>query len=159
MLCVVRIVCSARTSERKGGVTPKPYRLILKPHSSKSRDILCSQPQCVLSTPPTILALEKLAFSSPSSSSSATLPHDPWPYLPPSSQLSTESLVTTKEEDAAIAVAASQALALAKSALQLAKDAALLAPPNNHPPPQPQPQPQQPLSSTFHDNLILLKWV
>ncbi|KAK7290725.1 hypothetical protein RIF29_05344 [Crotalaria pallida] len=124
------------------------------PLPSKSRDISCSQPQCVLSTPHTVLALEKLAFSS----SSATLPpcsHDPWPYLPPSSQLSTESLVTTKEEDAAIAAAASQALALAKSALQLAKDAALLAPPNNQPPPPP----PHPLSSTFHDNLILLKWV
>lgn len=116
---------------------PDTFRYAL-PHPSflstpKSREILCFQPQCLLSaTSPstaTVLGLEKLALSSHSD-----LPNTPWPYIaaltPPSTEanfkatLSTESLLTS--EEAVIAAAASEAVALAKAAVKVAKDAALL---------------------------------
>ncbi|KAL2346018.1 hypothetical protein Fmac_000018 [Flemingia macrophylla] len=96
-------------------------------HPSKTRPNLCLQPQCVLSatSPSTLLNLEKkLALEAPSH------PNTPWPFIAPPTQanfkstLSTESLLTN--EEAVIAAAASEALALAKAAVKVAKDAALL---------------------------------
>uniref|UniRef100_A0A368UI03 RNA polymerase sigma factor n=1 Tax=Glycine max TaxID=3847 RepID=A0A368UI03_SOYBN len=108
-----------------------PYAL--PTHPSKTRLNLCFQPQCVLSatSPSTLLSLEKkLALDAPSD------PNTSWPYIaavaPPSphlkanfkSTLSAESLLTN--EEAVIAAAASEALALAKAAVKVAKDAVLL---------------------------------
>ncbi|XP_020229142.1 RNA polymerase sigma factor sigB [Cajanus cajan] len=103
---------------------PLPYAH----HPSKTRPNLCLQPQCVLSAtspPSTLLNLEnKLALEAPSH------PNTPWPYITAPSQdnfkstLSAESLLTN--EEAVIAAAASEALALAKAAVKVAKDAALL---------------------------------
>ncbi|KAE9603464.1 hypothetical protein Lal_00001756 [Lupinus albus] len=140
------------------------FRYALLPSSSsssssssiKSRDIIsCFQPQCVLSTTPspTSLTLEKLALSS-----STTHSH-PSPYLPSSTQanfkatLSTESLLTSEEN--VIAAAASEAVALAKAALKVAKVAALLV--KNKSPPEAAYTPSH--DSSKSDNLLLLKWV
>ncbi|TKY75525.1 RNA polymerase sigma factor sigB [Spatholobus suberectus] len=102
----------------------------LPTHLSKTRPNLCFQSQCVLSatSPSTLLNLEKkLALDAPSD------PNTSWPYIaavaPPTqaifkATLSTESLLTS--EEAVIAAAASEALALAKAAVKVAKDAALL---------------------------------
>ncbi|KAK7409744.1 hypothetical protein VNO78_00024 [Psophocarpus tetragonolobus] len=95
----------------------------LSTHPSKTRPNLCFQPQCVLSaTSPSTLPLlnleNKLALDAPNTS---------WPYITQAnfkSTLSTESLLTN--EEAGIAAAASEALALAKAAVKVAKDAALL---------------------------------
>ncbi|XP_061372463.1 RNA polymerase sigma factor sigB isoform X2 [Gastrolobium bilobum] len=105
---------------------PHPHPL------SKSRANLYFQPQCILSaTSPSpslstgsaaLLSLEKkLALDAPSD------PNTPWPYIPAANfkaTLSTESLLTS--EEAVIAAAASEALALAKAAVKVAKDATLL---------------------------------
>lgn len=99
-------------------------------HLSKTRPNLCFQPQCVLSaTSPstsTLLNLEKKLALDASSSD----PNTSWPYIASPTQanfkstLSAESLLTN--EEAVIAAAASEALALAKAAVKVAKDAALL---------------------------------
>ncbi|CAL0305927.1 unnamed protein product [Lupinus luteus] len=133
------------------------YALLPSATSSiKSRDFIAFQPHCVLSTTPspTALTLEKLALSSSSSSSSSSSP-----YLPSSTQenfkatLSTQSLLTSEEN--VIAAAASEAVALAKAALKVAKVAALLV--KNKSPPEAAYTP--PHDSSKSDNLILLKWV
>ncbi|XP_019414778.1 PREDICTED: RNA polymerase sigma factor sigB [Lupinus angustifolius] len=125
--------------------------------SIKSRDIISFQPQCVLSTTTpstTALTLEKLALSS----SSSTHSH-PSPFLPSPTQtnfkgtLSTESLLTSEEN--VIAAAASEAVALAKAALKVAKVAALLV--KNKSPPEAAYTPSN--DSSKSDNLLLLKWV
>ncbi|QCE16938.1 RNA polymerase primary sigma factor [Vigna unguiculata] len=102
----------------------------LPTHLSRTRPNFCFQPQCLLSatSSSTLLNLEKkLVLDAPSD------PNASWPYVttvaPPSqanfkSTLSTESLLTN--EEAVIAAAASEALALAKAAVKVAKDAALL---------------------------------
>ncbi|XP_027354767.1 RNA polymerase sigma factor sigB isoform X2 [Abrus precatorius] len=154
-----------------------PYAL-----PSKTRPILCFQPQCVLSpaSPSTLLHLEnKLALDAPSD------PNPPWPYIapvPPSTQvysltrfshinhhsittlehsrpmkanfkatLSTESLLTS--EEAVVAAAASEALALAKAAVKVAKDAALLV--RKKPPAEAEYRSHV----SFKSDDLLLKWV
>ncbi|CAJ1972950.1 unnamed protein product [Sphenostylis stenocarpa] len=105
-----------------------PYAL--PTHLSRTKSNFCFQPQCLLSatSSSTLLNLEKkLVLDAPPD------PNTSWPYVtavaPPTqenfkSTLSTESLLTN--EEAVIAAAASEALALAKAAVKVAKDAALL---------------------------------
>ncbi|KAK7351949.1 hypothetical protein VNO77_11740 [Canavalia gladiata] len=123
---------------------------------SKAKPNLCFQPQCILSatSTTTLLNLEKkLALDTPSD------PSTHWPYIAavaPSTQanfkatLSTESLTG---EEAVIAAAASEALALAKAAVKVAKEAALLV--KKKPPVEAEYRSQ--VSSKSDD--LLLKWV
>ncbi|KAF7845076.1 RNA polymerase sigma factor sigB [Senna tora] len=110
---------------------------------TKTREALCFQAHCLLSTasPSTssstgttaVVSLEKLALPSLDGSSDSVTANRPWTYIgatgPPTeasfkATLATESLITS--EEAVIAAAASEALALAKAAVKFAKDATLL---------------------------------
>ncbi|XP_015577773.1 RNA polymerase sigma factor sigB isoform X2 [Ricinus communis] len=106
--------------------------------STKSREPIYYRAQCILSTtsPSTstaVLDLEKLRLPSFEAPSDSIAPNSPWTYVraigPPKeatfgSTLATETLITSDE--AVIAAAAAEAVALARAAVKVAKDAALL---------------------------------
>ncbi|KAM6543762.1 hypothetical protein CsatB_008209 [Cannabis sativa] len=95
----------------------------------KARDPGSSWPQCVLSTPSsstsTVLSMDKLRLPSLEANSESTA-NRPWTYTETNFQatLATETLLTS--EEAVIAAAAAEAVTLAKAAVRVAKDAALL---------------------------------
>ncbi|KAF5735211.1 RNA polymerase sigma factor sigB-like isoform X1 [Tripterygium wilfordii] len=110
---------------------------------SKSRDLLYFRTQCVLSTtsPLTVttpvLDMEKLRLPSLEAHSNSASASCPWTYTgavgPPAEMnfkatLATETLITSDE--AVIAAAAAEAVALARAAVKVAKDAALMV--NGH---------------------------
>ncbi|XP_062101380.1 RNA polymerase sigma factor sigB isoform X2 [Humulus lupulus] len=96
----------------------------------KSRDPGSSWPQCVLSTPSsstsTVLSVDKLRLPSLEANSESIAANRPWTYTETNFQatLATETLLTS--EEAVIAAAAAEAVTLAKAAVRVAKDAALL---------------------------------
>lgn len=107
--------------------------------AAKSRALICFQTQCSVSmvSPPastsatTVLDLEKLRLLSLEAHANSAHTERPWVYNgalgPPAeansgTNLPTETLLTS--EEAVIAAAAAEAVALAKAALKLAKDAA-----------------------------------
>ncbi|WCJ27682.1 RNA polymerase sigma factor sigB [Euphorbia peplus] len=118
------------------------FRTHLQLHSSlsqpKCRDPVYFRAQCILSTTSpststTVLDLERLRFPSFEAHSDSVTAKSPWTYVgaigPPKeatfgSTLATETLITNDE--AVIAAAAAEAVALARAALKVAKDAALL---------------------------------
>ncbi|GAV89284.1 Sigma70_r1_2 domain-containing protein/Sigma70_r3 domain-containing protein/Sigma70_r2 domain-containing protein/Sigma70_r4 domain-containing protein [Cephalotus follicularis] len=107
---------------------------------SRSRESNYFRLQCILSTTSstlmattTTLDVEKLRFSSLESRSNSATSDRPWTYLgatgPPTeanfkATLATETLLTSDE--AVIAAAAAEAVALARAAVKVAKDAALM---------------------------------
>ncbi|OMP03365.1 RNA polymerase sigma-70 [Corchorus capsularis] len=110
-------------------------------HHSKHKESICFRTQCVLSTssPSTstattaVLDLEKLRLPSFEAQPNSVVADRPW-YRgatgPPSeasfgASLTTENLL--KSDDAVIASAAAEAVALARAAVKVAKDAALMA--------------------------------
>ncbi|KDP39610.1 hypothetical protein JCGZ_02630 [Jatropha curcas] len=105
--------------------------------SAKSREPVCFRAQCILSTtsPSTstaVLDLEKLRLPSFEAHPDSLVANSPWTYVgsigPPKetfgSTLATETLITG--DDAVIAAAAAEAVALARAAAKVAKDAAIL---------------------------------
>lgn len=109
-------------------------------HLSKIRDT-SSLAQCALSTTSpstsvgttTVLSMEKLRLPSLDTNSESVTSHRPWMYtgaIGPHTEanfeaaLATETLLTS--EEAVIAAAAAEAVTLAKAAVKVAKDAALL---------------------------------
>ncbi|CAN6718892.1 unnamed protein product [Malus baccata var. baccata] len=108
---------------------------------AKTRDPLCFRAQYILSTTPrststattTVLDMEKLRLPSLEFNSDSLASSRPWTYTgaidPPTeanfgSTLATETLLTS--EEAVIAAAAAEAVTLAKAALKVAKDVAML---------------------------------
>ncbi|KAM1079836.1 hypothetical protein EV1_014433 [Malus domestica] len=108
---------------------------------AKTRDPLCFRAQYILSTTPrststattTVLDMEKLRLPSLEFKSDSLASSRPWTYTgaidPPTeanfgSTLATETLLTS--EEAVIAAAAAEAVTLAKAALKVAKDVAML---------------------------------
>lgn len=113
---------------------------------SKNREAIYFRVQCALSTtsPPlststtAVLDIEKLRLPSLESHSNSVAAHRPWTYIgvvgPPTeanfeATLARETLLTS--EEAVIAAAAAEAVALAKAAVKVAKDAAQLVGKNN----------------------------
>ncbi|XP_031276175.1 RNA polymerase sigma factor sigB [Pistacia vera] len=109
------------------------------PHPSKNKETICFRTQCILSTtsPPTTATTtvldEKLRLSSLETHSNSFAANRPWTYIgavgPPTeanfgATLATETLITSDE--AVIAAAAAEAVALARAAVKVAKDAALM---------------------------------
>ncbi|KAJ9179832.1 hypothetical protein P3X46_008150 [Hevea brasiliensis] len=105
--------------------------------SPRNRESICFRAQCILSTTSrtssAVLDLEKLRLPSFESHSDSVAANCPWTYVgaigPPKeatfgSTLATETLITSDE--AVIAAAAAEAVALARAAVKCAKDAALL---------------------------------
>uniref|UniRef100_A0A5B6ZYY3 RNA polymerase sigma factor n=1 Tax=Davidia involucrata TaxID=16924 RepID=A0A5B6ZYY3_DAVIN len=109
--------------------------------SSKSREPVYFRTQCILSTASpstsaattTVLDLEKLQLPSLESHSNSVAVGRPWTYIgavgPPmeanfKATLATETLLTS--EEAVIAAAAAEAVALAKAAVKVAKDVAMM---------------------------------
>ncbi|KAK9273067.1 hypothetical protein L1049_017874 [Liquidambar formosana] len=116
-------------------------------HPPKNREPIYFRAQCMLSTtsPPTttatttVLDMEKLRLRSLEDHSNSLAAHRPWVYIgatnPPTevnfgATLATETFLTS--EEAVIAAAAAEAIALAKAAVKVAKDAALMIS-NNRP--------------------------
>ncbi|ONH94543.1 hypothetical protein PRUPE_7G021900 [Prunus persica] len=114
---------------------------IAKGFQAKSRDPLCFRAQSILSTTSrststgttTVLDVEKLRLPSLEVNSDSLAANRPWTYTgatgPPTeanfgATLATENLLTS--EEAVIAAAAAEAVTLAKAALKVAKDVALL---------------------------------
>ncbi|BFG37649.1 hypothetical protein CerSpe_239230 [Prunus speciosa] len=114
---------------------------IAKGFQAKSRDPLCFRAQSILSTTSrststgttTVLDVEKLRLPSLEVNSNSLAANRPWTYTgvtgPPTeanfgATLATENLLTS--EEAVIAAAAAEAVTLAKAALKVAKDVALL---------------------------------
>ncbi|KAJ4721396.1 RNA polymerase sigma factor [Melia azedarach] len=112
------------------------------PHISKNREPVCFRAQCVLSTTTTstatttVLDVEKLRLPSLEVHSNSVAANRPWTYIgavgPPTEEnfgasLATETLTS---DEAVIAAAAAEAVALARAAVKVAKDAALMV--NNH---------------------------
>lgn len=110
-------------------------------HLTKSREPIYFRVQCMLSTtsPPTsastttVLDIEKLRLPSLEDHSNSVAAHRPWTYIgatgPPTEANFGASLATNSffpSEDAVIASAAAEAVALAKEALKVSKDAALM---------------------------------
>ncbi|CAN6586181.1 unnamed protein product [Malus baccata var. baccata] len=110
-------------------------------YAAKTRDPLCFRAQYILSTTPrststattTVLDMEKLRLPSLEFNSDSLASSRPWTYTgaidPPTeanfgSTLATETLLTS--EEAVIAAAAAEAVTLAKAALKVAKDVAML---------------------------------
>ncbi|KAJ7950641.1 RNA polymerase sigma factor [Quillaja saponaria] len=114
-------------------------------HITKNRESICLRAQCILSTtsPSTstststgtsaVLNLEKLRLLSLEANSDLVTGNRPWTYIgavgPPTEEnfkatLSKETLLTS--EEAVIAAASAEAITLAKAAVKVAKDAALL---------------------------------
>ncbi|KAB2608461.1 RNA polymerase sigma factor sigB [Pyrus ussuriensis x Pyrus communis] len=108
---------------------------------AKTRDPLCFRAQYILSTTPrststattTVLDMEKLRLPSLEFNSDSLASSRPWTYtgaVDPSTEanfgstLATETLLTS--EEAVIAAAAAEAVTLAKAALKVAKDVAML---------------------------------
>ncbi|XP_048446080.1 RNA polymerase sigma factor sigB-like isoform X3 [Pyrus x bretschneideri] len=108
---------------------------------AKTRDPLCFRAQYILSTTPrststattTVLDMEKLRLPSLEFNSDSLASSRPWTYtgaIDPSTEanfgstLVTETLLTS--EEAVIAAAAAEAVTLAKAALKVAKDVAML---------------------------------
>ncbi|XP_072968502.1 RNA polymerase sigma factor sigB-like [Typha angustifolia] len=96
---------------------------------SKSRDSVCFRSQCALNPVAAVIDVERLPSSEAYSTSLAAT--RPFTYMgalgPPTknnieARLATESLLTS--EEAVIAAAAAEAVALAKAAVEVAKDAA-----------------------------------
>ncbi|XP_057498847.1 RNA polymerase sigma factor sigB-like [Actinidia eriantha] len=115
-------------------------------HLPKGRDPFCFRTQCLLSTtsPPTstatntMLDMEKLRLLSLATHSNSAAADRPWTCIgtirPPTeanfgSSLATETLIAN--EEATIAAAAAEALAIAKAAVRVAKDVAMMVGPNS----------------------------
>ncbi|BBN67781.1 RNApolymerase sigma subunit 2, partial [Prunus dulcis] len=113
---------------------------------ANSRDPLCFWAQSILSTTSrststgttTVLDVEKLRLPSLEVNSDSLAANRPWTYTgatgPPTeanfeATLATENLLTS--EEAVIAAAAAEAVTLAKAALKVAKDVALLVSTNH----------------------------
>ncbi|MED6160493.1 hypothetical protein PIB30_051934 [Stylosanthes scabra] len=147
--------------------TLRTHPYVLPTHLTKTRENLCLHPHCTLSATSTstarapVLNLQHMALSALDAHSDPLIPNTPWgaytaALAPPTeakfrSTLTTESLLT--REEAVIAAAASEAVALAKAAVKVAKDAALLV--RKKPPAEPAFRSHV---SSKSDNL-LLKWV
>ncbi|XP_044499671.1 RNA polymerase sigma factor sigB-like [Mangifera indica] len=128
-------------------------------HPAKNKDPICFQTQCILSTispsasTATTTALnEKLRLSSLEPHSNSFAAHRQWTYIggggPPTeanfgAALATETLITTDE--AVIAAAAAEAVALARAAAKVAKDAALMV--SNYNSARPNTEPARPSRS------------
>ncbi|KAG4177269.1 hypothetical protein ERO13_A11G301900v2 [Gossypium hirsutum] len=113
-------------------------------HHSKHKESICFRSQCVLSTTSStstattaVLDVEKLRLPSFEAHSNSVVTDRPWTYTgatgPPSeasfgATLATENLLTSDE--AVIAAAAAEAVALARAAAKVAKDAAIMV--KNH---------------------------
>ncbi|XWS57941.1 hypothetical protein CRYUN_Cryun09bG0216200 [Craigia yunnanensis] len=108
-------------------------------HHSKHKESICFWTQCVLSTtsPPTVttavLDVERLRLPSFEAHLNSVVADRPWTYIratgPPSeasfgATLATENLLTSDE--AVLAAAAAEAVALARAAVSVSKDAALM---------------------------------
>ncbi|KAL5767718.1 hypothetical protein ACOSP7_014314 [Xanthoceras sorbifolium] len=116
--------------------TPHHHHLLL----SKNKEPLCFRTHCILSTtsPSTstataaVLDVEKLRLPSLEDHSNSVAANRPWTYIGAvgpaeanlGATLATETLLTNDE--AVVAAAAAEAVALAKAAAKVAKDAALL---------------------------------
>ncbi|XP_021283422.1 RNA polymerase sigma factor sigB [Herrania umbratica] len=111
-------------------------------HHSKHKEHICFRTQCVLSTTSSstsamttaVLDVEKLRLPSFEAHPNSVAADRPWTYIgatgPPSeaslaATLATENLLTSDE--AVIAAAAAESVALARAAVKVAKDAALMA--------------------------------
>ncbi|XP_017977747.1 PREDICTED: RNA polymerase sigma factor sigB isoform X2 [Theobroma cacao] len=111
-------------------------------HHSKHKEHICFRTQCVLSTTSSststtataVLDVEKLRLPSFEAHPNSVAVDRPWTYIgatgPPSeaslgATLATDNLLTSDE--AIIAAAAAEAVALARAAVKVAKDAALMA--------------------------------
>ncbi|KAK8514539.1 hypothetical protein V6N12_057440 [Hibiscus sabdariffa] len=109
-------------------------------HHSKHKESICFRAQCVVSTTSststattTMLDVQKLRLPSFEAHSNSVVTDRPWTYTgptgPPSeasfgATLAAENLLTS--DDAVIAAAAAEAVALARAAAKVAKDAAIM---------------------------------
>ncbi|KAL4351777.1 hypothetical protein GQ457_06G024120 [Hibiscus cannabinus] len=104
-------------------------------HHSKHKESICFRAQCVVSTTSstattTVLDVQKLRLPSFEADSNSVVTDRPWTYTgatgPPSEASfgATENLLTS--DDAVIAAAAAEAVALARAAAKVAKDAAVM---------------------------------
>ncbi|GMI79576.1 RNApolymerase sigma subunit 2, SIGMA FACTOR 1, SIGMA FACTOR 2, SIGMA FACTOR B [Hibiscus trionum] len=109
-------------------------------HHSKHKESICFRAQCVVSTTSststattTVLDVQKLRLPSFEAHSNSVVTDRPWTYTgatgPPSeasfgATLAAENLLTS--DDAVIAAAAAEAVALARAAAKVAKDAAVM---------------------------------
>ncbi|KAK8633219.1 hypothetical protein V6N13_014067 [Hibiscus sabdariffa] len=109
-------------------------------HHSKHKESICFRAQCVLSTTSststattTVLDVQKLRLPSFEAHSNSIVTDRPWTYKgatgPPSeaslgATLAAENLLTS--DDAVVAAAAAEAVALARAAAKVAKDAAIM---------------------------------
>ncbi|CAL9024633.1 unnamed protein product [Prunus brigantina] len=133
---------------------------------AKSRDPLCFRAQSILSTASrststgttTVLDVEKLRLPSLEVNSDSLAANRPWTYTgvtgPPTeanfgATLATENLLTS--EEAVIAAAAAEAVTLAKAALKVAKDVALLVS-TNHSAKAESSSPVSPKTNALHFN-------
>ncbi|XP_068308265.1 RNA polymerase sigma factor sigB-like isoform X1 [Pyrus communis] len=133
---------------------------------AKTRDPLCFRAQYILSTTPrststattTVLDMENLRLPSLEFNSDSLASSRPWTYtgaIDPSTEanfgstLATETLLTS--EEAVIAAAAAEAVTLAKAALKVAKDLAMLVSTNHSAKPEIS-SPVSPETNALHFN-------
>uniref|UniRef100_A0A1D1YYY3 RNA polymerase sigma factor n=1 Tax=Anthurium amnicola TaxID=1678845 RepID=A0A1D1YYY3_9ARAE len=109
---------------------PPDAHFSIRPSQAKARDIVCFRGQCVMSSA-TMVCTERLQISTLESHSASVTAVRPLPYVgavgPPAEMdfevaLATENLL--KDEESVIAAAAAEAVALARAAAEVAKDAA-----------------------------------
>ncbi|XVE90317.1 hypothetical protein DITRI_Ditri20bG0067800 [Diplodiscus trichospermus] len=120
---------------------PDTFSIQFRTHHSKHKESICLRTQCVLSTTTpstsTVLDVEKLRLPCFQAHPRSVVADRPWTYTgstgPPSeasfgATLATENPLTS--DDSVIAAAAAEAVALARAAVKVAKDAALMV--KNH---------------------------